>query len=89
MAKNKLVKNISVNELAVMMKNSFDAQTKLMADGFDGVNKNFESVNDNFKKVFGVLKVMDDKLDDVGTVKHRVDYIEGVLNISALPAKKI
>jgi hypothetical protein len=69
------------------MKNSFDAQTKLMADGFDGVNKNFESVNENFKKVFGTLKTMDDKLAKVEVTEKRVDYIEGVLNISALPAK--
>lgn len=81
-------KNITVDELAVMMKNSFDSQTKLMLDGFDGVNKkmdkSFQEVNKNFGEVFKILKVMDDKLDDVGSLKHRVDYIETILDLPAI-----
>lgn len=98
MAKNKLIKNITVDELAVMMNNSFESQTKLIVDGFNNidekfnkvdenfksVNENFKSVNENFKKVFNQLKTMDDKLDDVGSVKHRVDYIETILDLPAI-----
>jgi len=84
--KNKLIKNITTDELAVIVNKSFDGQTKLIVDGFDKVNKNFETVNENFKKVFNQLKIMDDKLDDVSSVKHHVDYIENILNIQ--PIKK-
>lgn len=83
MAKSKLIKNVTVDELAVMMNNSFESQTKLMTDGFNKVN---EKMDKNFKVVFEVLKKMDDKIDDVGSLKHRVDYIENVLNIQ--PIKK-
>jgi len=88
---HKLIKNITVDELAVMMNNSFEAQTKLIVDGFnrvdekfDKVNENFSKVNENFKKIFNQLKIMDDKLDDVGSIKHRVDYIENTLNIQPI-----
>lgn len=77
MAKNKLVKNITTDELAIIVNKSFETQTKLIADGF-------EKVNENFSKAFKTLKVMDDKLDEVGSVKHRVDYIETILNIPAI-----
>jgi len=50
-----------------------------MKQGFDKIDK-------NLKKVFEVLKVMDDKLDDVSSVKHRVDYMETALNMQ--PIKK-
>jgi phage-related minor tail protein len=83
-----------------MVNKSFEEQTKLIVSGFDNVNKNFESVNrnfesvnknfesvnKNFEKVFGVLKVMDEKIDDLSSIKHRVEYIENVLNIQ--PIKK-
>ena len=62
-----------------MVNKSFNAQIKLIIEGFCSVNKNFE-------KVFNLLKIMDDKLDDPGSVKHRVDYIENTLNIQ--PVKK-
>ena len=77
--KPKLIKNITTDELAVMMSNSFESQTKLIADGFD-------KVNENFKKVFNQLRIADGKVDDVSSLKHRVDYIETTLNIH--PIKK-
>ena len=48
---------------------------------FEAVDKRFESVDKNFKKVFNQLKIMDEKLEEVGNLKHRVDYIENTLNI--------
>ena len=77
MAKDKLVKNITTDELAIIVNKSFETQTKLITDGF-------EKVNENFDKVFKTLRVMDDKLDDVGSVKHRVDYIETILDLPAI-----
>ena len=76
---HKLIKNITVDELAVMMNNSFEFQTKMIVDGFN-------KVDENLKKVFNQFKIMDDKLDDVTSVKHRVDFIETTLNIQ--PIKK-
>ncbi|KKP32592.1 MAG: hypothetical protein A2312_04335 [Candidatus Staskawiczbacteria bacterium RIFOXYB2_FULL_32_9] len=91
MVKNKLISKITTDKLAIIVNKSFESQTKLIVDGFDNINKNFESVNENFKavnknfeKVFGLLKVMDDKLEYVGSIKHRVDYIENVLNIQSI-----
>ncbi|MEK7080513.1 MAG: hypothetical protein AAB925_01615 [Patescibacteria group bacterium] len=90
MAKEKLIKNITTDDLAVIMKNSFESQTKLMLDGFDKINEKmdekFQKVNENFNKAFKTLKTMDDKLNDIGSLKHRVDYIETTLNIQ--PIKK-
>jgi hypothetical protein len=77
--KYKLIKNITVDKLATMMNNSFESQTKLIVDGFSKVDEKFD-------KVFKTLKVMDDKLDEVGSVRHEVDYIETALNIQ--PIKK-
>jgi len=77
MRRSKLVKNITTDELAIMMSNSFEAQTKLIVDGF---NKSDEK----FDKVFKTLKVIDDKLDDVSSIKHRVDAMENALSIPAL-----
>ena len=79
MAKNKLIKNITTDELATIVNKSFESQTKLIVDGFD-------KVDENFKKVFNQLKTVDDKLDDINSVKHRVDFIETTLNIQ--PIKK-
>jgi|GEM_PF-3568697 len=76
-------KKVTTEELAVMINDSFNTHTKLLMDGFNKVN---EKMDKNFKAVFDVLKVMDDKLDDVGSVKHRVDYIENILSIQ--PIKK-
>jgi len=81
MAKNKLDKNITTDELAVIINKGFQSQ-------MDYMDKKFEAVDKKFGEVFKVLKVMDDKLDDVGSVKHRVDYIETTLNIQPLKIRK-
>ncbi|MEK7562383.1 MAG: hypothetical protein AAB509_01745 [Patescibacteria group bacterium] len=100
MAKNKLVKNITIDKLAEIINKGFDGQMdylkknfettdenfKKVDENFKKVDENFKKVDENFKKVFNQLKTMDDKLDDVSSVKHRVDYIENTLNIQ--PIKK-
>ena len=95
MAKNKLDKNITTDELAVIINKGFQSQMDYMDKKFEAVDKKFEAVDkkfevidEKFNKVFKVLKVMDDKLDDVGSVKHRVDYIETTLNIQPLKIRK-
>lgn len=64
--KKKNGKKITTDELAVMVEDSLDNQTKLMLNGFDKINekmdKKFETVNENFGKVFKTLKAMDDKI---------------------------
>ena len=93
MAKNKLVKNITIDKLAEIINKGFDGQMDYLKKNFETtdenfkkVDENFKKVDENFKKVFNQLKTMDDKLDDVSSVKHRVDYIENTLNIQ--PIKK-
>jgi len=88
MAKNKLDKNITTDELAVIINKGFQSQMDYMDKKFEAVDKKFEVIDEKFNKVFKVLKVMDDKLDDVGSVKHRVDYIETTLNIQPLKIRK-
>jgi hypothetical protein len=53
----------------------------------DEMKEGFNKIDENFKKVFNQLKLMDDKLDDVSSVKHRVDYIETALNLPVLKNK--
>jgi len=50
----------------------------------DEMSKGFNKIDENLKKVFNQLKTMDDKLDDISSVKHRVDYIENALKIQPL-----
>lgn len=82
-----------------MAKITIDDLAKMVKNGFDGVDKKFEQVNERLDKtatkeqfdglhkrlgeVEKTLKVMDDKLSIVSTTEKRVDYIEGVLNLSA------
>lgn len=97
MANKKLIKNITTDELAVMMKNSLDTQTKLMLDSFDKVNERIDKMDTRIDKIDTKLsgiatkedvKNLNKKLDSLNDnlvknnkLETRVDYIENVLAI--------
>lgn len=70
-------KNITINDLAVMMKNSFDGQAEIVNKRFDKVEKDLTIIKSQLAGV--VYKPDFDKLE------MRVEYLENTLN---LPAKK-
>ena len=74
MARKKIIKNITTDDLAIIINKGFQGQT-------DYMDKKFEQVDKKFEQVFKVLKVMDDKIDDISSIKHKVDYIENILAI--------
>ena len=70
-------KNLTIDNLAVMMKNSFDGQAEIVNKRFDKVEKDLSIIK---SQLAGVVYRPDfDKLES------RVEYLENVLN---LPAKK-
>jgi septal ring factor EnvC (AmiA/AmiB activator) len=95
MARKKIIKNITTDDLAIIINKGFQGQTDYMDKKFEQVDKKFEQVDrrfeqvdkkfeqvdKKFEQVFKVLKVMDDKIDDISSIKHKVDYIENILAI--------
>lgn len=71
MAKDKLVKNITINELADMVQKGFAGQDKR----FDNVERNLAIIK---SQLVGIVYKPDfDKLE------MRVEYLENMLNLSA------
>lgn len=64
-------KNITINDLAVMMKNSFDGQAEIVNKRFDKVEKDLTIIKSQLAGV--VYKPDFDKLE------MRVEYLENVL----------
>jgi len=58
--------------------------TKEEFEGLIDVVATKEEVKQGFDKISKTLKAMDDKLDDMSSVKHRVDAMENALSIPAL-----
>jgi len=95
MVKNKLVKNVTIDELAVIINNGFQGQMDYMEKKFEAIDKNFEAIDKNFTQVASKkeldevkkdVKYIKENLDDASKLGQRVDYIEGILNIQ--PIKK-
>ena len=77
---------ITIEQLAKMIKEGFDkTATK---EQFEGLDKRVGGLEKRVGEVEKTLKAMDEKLVVVSATEKRVDYIENVLNISALHAKK-
>lgn len=73
MAKNKLIKNVTIDQLAEMVQS-----------GFVGVEAKLEKVNKDLAIIKGQLAGVVYK-PDFDKLEMRVEYLENVLN---LPAKK-
>ena len=67
MAKNKLVKNITINELAAMVKG-----------GFDGVDRKFERVEKDLTFIKGQLADVVHQ-SEFDKSEGRVEYLETIL----------
>jgi len=91
MAKNKLVKNITTYELAVIINKGFQGQMDYMEKKFEVIDKNFiqvatkEELQKTKKEILGDVgkrfDSVDEKLKMVNKLETRVDYIENVLAI--------
>ena len=81
MAKNKLVKNITTDDLAVIINKGFQGQMDYMEKKFGEVAGEISTIKKDVKDIKNEIVLVD-------ALGKRVDYIENVLNISALPAKK-
>lgn len=86
-------KDITINELAVIINKGFQGQMDYMEKKFDAIDKRFEDVDKRFEDVdkkFEDLKkdvnFLKENAIEQASIPHRVEYIENVLNIS--PAKK-
>jgi len=56
-------KDITINELAVMLKNGFDGVDKRFDGVFDYVNKGFKQVDERFKQVDEGFNQVNSRLD--------------------------
>lgn len=83
---NDIKKLIEAQKQVFVTKEEFEGLIDIVATK-DEMKEGFNKIDENFKKVFNQLKLMDDKLDDVSSVKHRVDYIETALNLPVLKNK--
>lgn len=83
MAENKLVKNITIDELAMIINKGFDGQMDYLKKSFETVNENFAQVatKEELDKVKKNVKYIKENLDEAGKLAGRVDYIENVLAI--------
>jgi len=81
MAKYKLVKNITIDDLAVIINKGFDGQMEYMEKKFGEVAGEISTIKKDVKDIKNEIVVVD-------ALGKRVDYIEGVLNVPALHAKK-
>ena len=87
-------KDITINELAVMVKNGFDGADKRVSDRFDGVDKKFDGVYERFDRLDERLDKLEynqrtilTKLEDVvyrselTQLKERIKIIEEAIAI--------
>lgn len=88
MSENKLVKNVTIDELAVIINKGFQGQMDYMDKKFEAIDKNFTQVasKKELDEVKKDVKYIKENLDDASKLGQRVDYIEGILNIQ--PIKK-
>ena len=81
MAKNKLIKNVTIDELAEIINNGFDGQMEYMGKEFGKIGKDIDILKKDLKEVKTDLKETIKRTDKLET---RMDYVENILD---LPAK--
>jgi len=75
-------KQITINQLAKMIKKGFDGVDQRM-DKL-ATKEQFENLNKRFGTVEKDVKYIKENLDDAGKLSQRVDYIENTLNIQPI-----
>jgi len=75
-------KNITIDDLAVMMKNSFDGQAEVFSKRFEEqtefLNKKFHKIDENLTMIKGQLADVVHK-SEFEKLESRVDYLENIL----------
>jgi hypothetical protein len=79
-------KDITINELAVIINKGFQGQMDYMEKKFNEIDKRFEAVDKRLDNLEGDVKFLKKNAIEQASIPHRVEYMENVLNIS--PAKK-
>jgi prefoldin subunit 5 len=72
-------KNITIDELAIMVQKGFDETHREMRDGFKTVDKRFEQVDKRFEQVDKRFEQVDKRLDGMVTkaeMNRRFDGLE-------------
>lgn len=72
MEENNNIKNITTDELAVLINNGFNGMEKRMADGFDAMDKRFDRIENI------LIKQQNDKIE---RLEARMQKIEDALVI--------
>ena len=62
MAKNKLVKNVTIDELAVIINKGFDGQMDYLKGQFGQVNERFNQVDKKFERVDKRLEKVEEEV---------------------------
>ncbi|MBU2578994.1 hypothetical protein KKA09_02660 [Patescibacteria group bacterium] len=69
-------KQITIDDLAIMVKKGFDGTDKKMDSGFKQVDKRFEQIDKRFKQVDKRFEQVDKQLKEINV---RLDRIENVI----------
>lgn len=76
--KGKLIKNITINQLATIINNGFNGQMEYMSKEFGGIKKDISEIKKDIKDIKYTL---DDTVKRTDKLEMRVDYVENVLAI--------
>lgn len=73
-------KNITIDDLAVMMKNSFDGQNELLNKRFDKIDERFNKAD---KRIDNVEKTLTSIKRDTANIVHQEEFdkLEGRVGI--------
>lgn len=73
-------KNITINDLSVIVKNGFDELGNVIKVGFEQVDKRFEQIDKRFEDVYSRLDSIDAKLifiqKEIEDIKEGLDGLE-------------
>jgi hypothetical protein len=85
MVKKKQAKNITTDELAIIINRGFQSQMDYVEKKFGDIDRRFDGVvtKKEFDEVKKDVKYIKENLDDSILLGKRVDYIENILNIPA------
>ncbi len=67
MEENNNIKNITTDELAVLINNGFNGMEKRMSEGFDGVNVRLDRIENI------LIKQQNDKIEKLEERMHKIE----------------
>ncbi len=72
-------KNMTIDDLAVMVQNGFLETKSEMKEGFARVDERFERVDKRFEVVEKLL--LKEQEQEIIDLRHRVEFLENILNV--------